>query len=789
MLRKFARPHGRVTSFTSLLAQCSLLFAFAASAYAAVENLDEVTARKARMPTAPYSNTLLENAASYYRWQPETLSYTDVLSNNEVWQLTNSPVYFNSTQDISTTHWSANGKRVMFQSKRPTAAFNTYGDTLWMLSNTDGAYLRPAKGAAAQCAEMDPYPLWSPILADVLYSGRSSDGAATLPNGFYRTNVTDTTSSFTLLLSVAGSTRLSLKKGISGDGRKVMIVDTTNGKFQPATVYPEANKAFDTAAGYSQQLAFDYYWGQAPTSWAFYHDNFLAGAVNGADGVWNYIMPENTSGSWWRARLTGSGTNQAPVITADHTSPYSWGGELEPINSPVSTTNPWCPQGVVSGTDCMEYFSHFTPDRWARYGISTKSGSSPYGTSIADLRNHGYKVKGFTPATVSGVAAPWVQHHDWEAWSDWSASSAYTVTTDYQVGAIVTQNVNNPQSQKMLASPHTRYNSNGASNGGYTQLARPTQSPDGTKVMFNSSFTNASDLYPQIFWTVAYYPYPPEIKGAAKSSANVRLTWDFNQGTASAPNFLNPRTYATRGWPHETNDRPPAPREIDRFRVWVSPNGTTWTPLGTTVYNNCRGANECGLWTETSWSFDAAQPVGSTRYYGVTSLEFSGLESRTLSNVWSVTLDAQGNITQQAQYTGYPADPGGKSDFYTASPPSVVAQYSYMTAPASSPGQYTIKWKVPADASMIRYYNIYAKDGAAPLTNSTSLADRQRTRIASVPASSDYAGTGSFTYIDWLGATDGSTKYVVTTVDYQGNETVTVGVPAPPVIKLLNTAP
>lgn len=755
---------------------CGLVLFYITTAHAAVENLDEAIARKARLAKATWSYSLLQNNSNNYTWQPETLNYTDTTSSNEVWQLT-APAVRNNTQDISITHWSANGNRVLFHSKRTTDAFTYANDsnTIWMLVNSDGSRLKPAKNAAAQLASVDAFALWSPILADTLYQGGGNDGQSTAMNGFYKVQVSDTTISKNLFLTVPGATRMQLKKAISGDGRKVVIKAET--RLYPVTVFPEASKGFDTTNGYAMLLNFDY-WATPITSWADYHDQFVAGAVNGADGVWNYIMPENSNGSWWRARLTGSGTNQAPFMTEDLTQPYNWGGELEPINSGGGGKNPWCPQGVVAGTDCMEYFSHFTPDRWGRYGISTKSNNAPYGTSIADLRKHTYKVNGFTPIKMGGVNAQWVQHHDWEAWSDWSASSAYPNVGNYLNGAIVSQNVNDSGSQKMIASTYTRYN--GTSSPPYESLARPTQSPDGTKVMYNSTLLSATDSNIQLFWAVAYYPYPPEIKSAAKNGSKVRLTWDFNQGTAGSPNLSNPRTYATRGWPHETNDRPPSPREIDKFRVWVSPDNDTWSPLGTTNYNNCRGNNECGMWTETAWTYDVAQSADSTRYYALTSLEYSGLESRTLSNVWKVTLDKDGNIKQQNQQSKYPASPGGKSPFYTTPSPAIVAQFKHKQAPATAAGQYVVKWNAPVNAAMIRYYNIYAKDGSLPVTNATPLADRQKSRIASIPASSDYSGSGAFSYIDWLGATDGSTKYVVTAVDYQGNETRYVDVPAAP---------
>jgi len=65
--------------------------------------------------------------------------------------------------------------------------------------------------------------------------------------------------------------------------------------------------------------------------------------------------------------------------------------------------------------------------------------------------------------------------------------------------------------------------------------------------------------------------------------------------------------------------------------------------------------------------------------------------------------------------------------------------------------------------NLIWYYNIYAHDYSTP----TAI---QQSRIASIPATSDYDSDNSFSYVDWLGNIDGSTQYLITSVDYQGNE-------------------
>jgi hypothetical protein len=80
------------------------------------------------------------------------------------------------------------------------------------------------------------------------------------------------------------------------------------------------------------------------------------------------------------------------------------------------------------------------------------------------------------------------------------------------------------------------------------------------------------------------------------------------------------------------------------------------------------------------------------------------------------------------QTAAYPADPKGKSNFCTTFQPEIT-----------------------------RYYNVYAADGETPIAT-------QAMRIASIPA------TAEKEYLDWLGASDGSTQYLITPVDSQGNE-------------------
>lgn len=766
------------------IALLTALLLFNVSAFASVENLDESASRSVRHSTATYSNTLLENSSTGI-WQPETLFYSDATTSNEVWKFTNTPVEPNTTQDIANPQWSANGKWISFASKRVTAKFNTYGAKIWMLSNTDGSKLQPAYAASSRSANWIPYFNWNPARSDIFYAtGSGSTAEGTDVKSIYSHSLDANgviTKNKILTVSSATSTRLSAKKSIAPDGSRLYFKDTTSGGTQSWVANLTGTPFFETPnTGYNNKLNFDLYWG-GTVSWAGYHDQFVSGASRGADGLYFFVMPEtsNSDGPWWRTRLTGKGTDSAPIHVQNRTAP-AWGEEIEPLSTVTTSedkADPWRLDGDPNTNS--HYLSHFAPDRWGRYIINAKAAQPPIGVNIWDTRKK--------DDVVTFTSVPHSQHHDWSAWSDWAINSGSTVPNDnYPTFRINTQNYKDPGSQKTLAFTHTRYNATVPTT--YDSLPRPSQSPDGTKAMFHSTFLNATDNAIQLFWTVAYYPYPPEIKGAVKEGNNVRLTWDFNQGalcssdsqatprTGPTPNLTTTRTYATRGWPHETLDCPPSPREIDKFRVWVSSDNSTWTPLGTTTYNNCRGTNECGMWTETSWAYDAVQQNNTIRYYAITSLEYSGLESRTLSNVWKVELGADGNITQQDQETIYPSDPGGKSSFYTTRPASPTdVQFVHKLTPAIANGQYTISWKAPTINNLIRYYNIYAKDKDFP-------SPIQQSRIASIPASSDYSKTGIFKYIDWLGATDGSTKYIVTSVDYQGNESLVtpIGTPKSP---------
>ncbi len=724
------------------IAYLLLFIVGAVPCFGATENLDEVIARQARQGTAAWGPQYLEDNDNNYIWQPETLCYQDATTGREVWRLTPSTSIYNTLPDISWPQWSADGKRFSFHSKRTTNAFSSnylnYG--LWMVMKADGSHLRTLRNAPARTVTHADYMTWSPVLPDVYYEfGRNYAYEGLSSSDLYKVTVGDTTETRSLLLHFPSTMgELGLKKAISADGKKIVATNWSNESWwYPATVYPEAGARLDDPDGHSSNRPFDNYWGKTasrPTSGSnFYHDQFLTGA---GDDVWFFIMPEVTDGTWWRTRISGSAADGGSAHTADRTAPYNWGGELEPVNcktQDLTGLDPWCDDGD-DATQCSGYWSHFTPDRWGRLMLFSSVQAIPLGTGIYDLAARRFQVE-----TYGGGAL----HHDWHAFSDWSISSSGTTS-------LRTQNYRDPGSQIILNYTHAEYT------GTYQSHVRPSQSPDGTKAVWHSTFLNSGATHPDIFYSVAYYPYPPEMTACTAAGGTVRARVDWRLDQAS------PRGYTLRGWPDEQSDNPPPPREIAQFRLWRSSDGNSWTPVAGAEhdiferYDFAEGTFRSGQ--NTYWELSDS-PGEGTWYYGVTSIEHSGLESRSLSNVFRITVT--GGSGSGTQSRGYPQSPGADGNFYTAAPPMPVGlTWTHRKSPASAAGQYTLEWTKPA-GELVRYFNIYAEDGATPQITQTN-------RIASVPAGA--FSTAACSWVDCFGNTGGTTRYVVTSVDSQGNE-------------------
>jgi len=748
-----------------LAINCLIIFNLSITAYG-FENLDEIIVRKSRQLAADdfaaNAKDWLEDTGNHHIWQPETLAYKDVLTGVEVWRLSGSNNTRNRQQDISWPTISADGKYIALKMSRNTDAHESswwdpqrYG--LWFVSSLSGSNLRPLVNVPSRGINGYSYFCWSPSQKDVFYA----PGADYLPGeldlaeeNIYKITVSDTTELYSLYISgmpvLETKGVYGAKKGMSSDGTKMMFKGNPGGvqTFVPVTILPESSKGIDDADGFPITLAWDTYWGYLSAYTGTYHDQFLTGA---GDDIWLHILPEDNTKAWMRMKLTGTAANGGPKIVQDRTPPYEWGGEFEYINT-VRTNGE--PEGASregyrdpncadndDTTDCPNYFSHYTPDRWGSRIIYSNTGEGSVGIWNNQTKKH--EIESFNTSYDA-------QHHDWHAWSDWSTSSSSP--SDYSTQKILIQNYKDVNSQKVISSAHI------AASGQYERLARPTQSPDGTKTVWHSTFLN-TDLAAGIdtFYTVAYYPYPAEITSAnsAGDIATIRFDW---QNTKSDP---NPRTYTTRGWPNETTDDRPIPRETSKYRLWRSKDKENWTQIKTIDANHferfdfVNGGFKAG---QNSYWEITDTPGNGTFYYGITSIEHSGLESRTLSNIFSITIT--GGNGSGIEASAYPDDPGGDSDFYDyLSAEELPKAPSTLTIDSTkkSSGYYRLSWTEPIDKALIRYYNIYYSTIIEP-------SPRQKYRIASVPV-------GTTTWLDWCADKTKDGKYKVTSVDTQGNET------------------
>ncbi|MFH2060864.1 MAG: hypothetical protein ABIJ59_18485 [Pseudomonadota bacterium] len=750
-----------------------MLFFTSNSAFSETEDLNEMMRRKNRISEASWGYEYVEDSNNGFVWQPESFSYSDKLSGKEIWRLTGNiidsvPGVGNPEEfiyDISESPFSADGQWIGFTSRRNTNAGKPVSTQHWIVK-PDGSFLRPLYESKNPTAHGMQYPLinWNKQVPNVCYE--------IVNQKVYKLLISDNglSSSSKELINIGNKngTIIKINKTMSMDGVKALAMTSASWEEQYETwLYPLTLAEDGDTDVYGKEIndggaaklddpdGYHWWtnknipcgdWGKCPEEYTGFHDQFLSGV---GENLWFYFMPSRTA-SWWRMRLVGSAKDGGPVHIEDAESPYQWGNELEPFNTPVDGNDPWSREFKSTGVESPGYMSHVHFDPWGRYATYSQSGGGGAAvdnglTSVYDIENRVYTLEGVNGTLPVLQSA---EHHAWNAWSDYTVYSTSKKEADSPYNLAIYQvKYNDENTLEKLASTHSRLGGGSYTEGtaSYESLPRPTQSPDGTKVLYHSTMFNNNDNDPHLFYVVAYYPYPPEITGAVKSSTNIKINFDFRENS-STPSMR--RTYTTRGWPDESNDPSPLPKEITHFRLWKSLDKMKWEPV---LVKSRLGSDR----VRTDWFFEVQQDSSTTVYYAVTSFEGnSGLESRVQSNIWKVMTNSDGSIGSSQQQKDYPVKPGIIESFYTESP---LAPANFKAVKQSQSGQYLLSWNELENTNLLtRYYNIYYSTSGQPPID-------RKYRIASLPV-------GTNKWLDCLADPSTNGFYVITSVDTQGNE-------------------
>jgi hypothetical protein len=713
------------------------LIVFASHA-AALENLDELDdVRASRKNTNTFYSG--EAAGNFYRWQPQTVVYTDTTHGHEVWVLTSTDNVDSKTgHEYAHIPWSADGKRIAILMDRDTSSFSgeytrdTYAwDHTIFTMRSDGSYLRPMHDSPARTTVRNRYVQWSPVDHDVYFCTGSDFGGQSGfdENAVYKVTVSDESISSSLVVDIiSGNTstiRVLPKRAISSDGAyaiatsalendTIAVCDLVSGNLELSEYNMDRNEE-------------DTHWGNTPSDTSEWHDEMFSG--NAEEGYWIYYMA-SASDFWWRARPWGSDGN-TPNHTVDTTSSgspnyYDWFGNSgwnSTTQVPDSASEEMQPLNGNTGSNFPDfydhYWSHLCVSPWSDYVTFSDTQGSAVQPGVWHVGNANLE------ARDNGVAHS-VIYSTWTGWTD-------VVTGAGGDGTIFYFERDDGSTYTTISDSHSNSPSDNI---------RPGQSPDGTKIAYRTDFLNPSTSSGDAFVTVIHYPHPPEVTSCTATGGTGTVITRFDWRTDQA----NPRTYTTLGWPDPSNDDPPPPRETEFFRLWrcddsggaCTATGGTWVPLGTIdadIFTRYDFSD--GTWSgSSSWSITDTPGDGDWAY-AVTSIEWSGLESHALSNIFTITVSSGSGTGSQD--TTYPSSPGdldniSTSDFYT----------SFSTG----------------NASIVRAYNIYANDGSAPSV-------QQQDLIATIPV--NHCSGGSCRWVDWLGNTSETTEYVIAAVDTQGN--------------------
>ena len=733
-----------------------LVLVSVASAQDSLQNLNEMLRRTSKRVSARFHIDSIEDASNHYFWQPESFTYNDSVSGAEIWKLTSTPGKHSVIYDIGLSPWNANGSKVAYYSDQITKKF-TYpidgtANWPWYIQSTTGGKKRPFNGSFRINTRSKIFG-WNPQIPNKIINHKYQVVGDADRYKIYENIDNDTATSYSLVftLDTTGGSDIYLSKGISYDGRSYFFLSLLTKTGKTLNVWP--TYSVDDSDGWAVDRGYEQY-GQMPASGIDrYHDLYPY-----ATGKWLWVMPTSGAGEayWWRIFTSGSAAdggcncthNDYPVTTG--MLPYDF-GECWPENTKIG-----------AGPDdpfLLAYPSHFTVDPWGRFVLShayTDTGISYSGITVFDYQQH--KIQRYCYTSNGG-------HHAWNGWSDIcvSAPSGITGKPIVKITPFADTSINRYRYDTTGNTICKTYNIRDGSGVFYESETRPGLSPDGTKASYHTEFLNGSEGV-DLYWVQIEQVRPPTgIVADSVTDDSLRIRFLPPRYTDRKwPFYKTDYDTVTFGWPHtdangvEDSGKVCYAREIRRYHVWVSSNGTDWDIAKTdsALYLSTYKENSSWLFYHPV-SHDSLEinednkiktfvpKVAGTRYYMITAEEHSGLESDSSSLVLSVTI-SDGSISDTSSS-------GAVVDYWNDNP-EPPTNFTMLAGDTST--SRILTWDEP-DNDKIRYYNIYYSVTDTP-------EDVIQNRIASLPV-------GTTKFYDWL-ADDGDVYYKITSVDRYDNE-------------------
>lgn len=278
---------------------------------------------------------------------------------------------------------------------------------------------------------------------------------------------------------------------------------------------------------------------------------------------------------------------------------------------------------------------------------------------------------------VGNMGSQGTGHQGWDGYDpNYVVFDAFTGTPDAsgnQPWSQMTDSPSDPDGTHARVLVDMTRNEQAVANGTEISLLDgPSQSPDGTKMMFvlPETFQVIANQTTQFsaYIAVDHRPFPPTLAVTATGAGGVALSWTpYPYHLEIAGYHVYRQTGCSGAWAEVTNANNTA------AAAFGSINATGFT--------------------------DTSAQAGATYCYAVTAQEYSGLESNQLSNIMQVPVGGSATQTAAAGTTGW--------DTTAPAPPSGLAVTQL------GPSEWKLTWQA-SPAPNLRYYNIYYSGGGVP---------------------------------------------------------------------------